>query len=53
MAGKGSIRFAELFADTVRAHGVKWAASYYAKRGMPLWECLFWLRATGVAKVAL
>lgn len=49
MQGKGSIRFAELFADTVQAHGVAWAAAHYAKKGMPLWECMFWLRATRVA----
>lgn len=51
MQGKGSIRFAELFADTVQAHGVAWAAAYYAKKGMPLWECVFWLRATAVRSV--
>jgi hypothetical protein len=48
MQGKGSVRFGELFADTVRVHGLAWAVAHYAKRGMPLWECLFWVRATGV-----
>ena len=45
MHGTGNVRFGDLFADTVAAHGASWAAGYYAKRGMALWECLFWLRA--------
>ena len=51
MQGKGDVRFAELFADTVAVHGLAWAAAHYAKRGMPIWECLFWVRATGVRAV--
>ena len=49
MQGKDSIRFSEMFADTVECHGVQWAARHYAKRGMAMWEVLFWLRATSKA----
>ncbi len=50
MKGNGSIKFSELFADTVQCHGVAWAASYYAKHGMQCWEFLFWLKVTGTGK---
>lgn len=43
MSGSGSVRFSDLFADTVKTHGVLWAAEYYAKRGMKEWEFRFWL----------
>lgn len=45
--GTPALPFSELFADTVRAHGVAWAWSYYTTRGrMAAWEFNFWLRAT-------
>jgi hypothetical protein len=43
--GTPEVPFSQLFADTVRKHGVQWAARYYQKRGMPTWEFLFWLAA--------
>ena len=43
--GTIAVPFSELFADTVRTHGVKWAAQYYQRHGMPTWEFLFWLAA--------
>lgn len=48
MNGKGNVRFSELFADTVAAHGAEWAHRFYCgKHGMAYWEFRFWLRATG------
>jgi hypothetical protein len=44
--GTPAVPFSELFRDTVLAHGVRWAAAYYSKHGMPTWEFLFWLNAT-------
>lgn len=44
MNGAGKIRFSELFADTILAHGELWAINYYTKRGMQEWELMFWLR---------
>lgn len=52
MRGNQTIRFSELFADTVLTHGIAWAAKHCAKRGMASWEFMHWLRSTGVAKVA-
>lgn len=46
MTGKGSIRFSELVADTVREHGLAWAAAYYAKKGLPLWQFLIFARSS-------
>lgn len=44
MNGSGQVRFSELFADTVSAHGTEWAYVYYCKQqGMPTWEWQFWL----------
>lgn len=48
MKGSVSLPFSALFADTVREHGLIWAAQYYAKRGMQCWEFLFWMRSIGV-----
>jgi hypothetical protein len=45
MQGKGNVRFTDLFSDTVRTHGVRWAATYYCKRGLSISEFLFWLKA--------
>ena len=48
MSGKGSIRFSELFADTVSAHGAEFGYNYYVlQHGMEYWEFRFWLLATG------
>jgi hypothetical protein len=43
MQGNQTIPFSELFADTVRAHGIKWARQYYWSHGMPLREFSIWL----------
>lgn len=48
--GTVDVPFSELFADTVRTHGVKWAAQYYQRHGMPTWEFLFWIKAARVAR---
>jgi hypothetical protein len=48
MQGSVSVPFLSLFTDTVRCHGVQWSARYYAERGMPVWEFLFWLKAAKV-----
>jgi hypothetical protein len=45
MRGSQHIHFSELFTDTVRAHGVQWAAGYYAKNGMSTKEFRLWLKA--------
>jgi hypothetical protein len=45
MQGSGSVRFSELFADTVNTHGIEWAKTYYTKRGMQEWEFNFWLNS--------
>ena len=45
MRGSGSIRFSELFRDTVETHGVSWAFQYYCrKHGMQPWEFAFWCK---------
>ncbi len=47
MNGKGSVRFSDLFADTVSVHGIAWAWRHYVcKHGMADWEFAFWCRAT-------
>jgi hypothetical protein len=38
------IRFTELWADNVHVFGAAWTAQHYRRRGMELWEALFWLR---------
>lgn len=45
MKGSIAVRFSELFADTVEAHGFEWARCYYAKHGVTAWEFDFWLRS--------
>lgn len=45
MRGSISLPFSELFTDTVKNHGVKWAWKHYAKKGMEQWEFRFWLKA--------
>jgi hypothetical protein len=45
MRGKNTIRFTDLFIDTVNTHGAIWAFNHYSKR-MPMWEVLFWFKAT-------
>ena len=45
MNGSGSVRFSELFADTIETHGVQWAHAYYTgKHAMQAWEFSFWFR---------
>lgn len=45
MSGSGDVRFSELFADTVKTHGVVWAFRYYVgKHNMTVWEFSFWFR---------
>lgn len=38
MHGTPTIPFSELVRDTIREHGLTWAAQHYAKRGLPLWQ---------------
>lgn len=38
----------EQIADTVRAHGLRWAASYYCAKGVPEAEFLLLARGAGV-----
>ena len=46
MQGHDKVFFTELFADTVKTHGVSWAHSYYClKHGMPEWEFIFWRKS--------
>ena len=47
MAGAGSVRFSDLFADTVNVHGINFAFDYYIVRhGMAVWEFKFWRLVT-------
>lgn len=39
-SGKLTVPFSSLVQDTVKTHGLSWAARYYAKRGLPLWQFL-------------
>lgn len=43
MQGSNNIHFSELFADTVRAHGIRWARNHYWASGMSLQEFSVWL----------
>lgn len=46
MSGSGNIRFSELFADTVKKHGMGWARDFYCwTHGMAEWEFNFWVYA--------
>ncbi len=45
MRGTLTIRFVDLFADTVNTHGARWAHQYYAKRGMSDFEYGVWLKS--------
>ena len=48
MNGKGSIRFSELFKDTVECHGEWFAFCHYViKHKMQEWEYYFWLKVIG------
>lgn len=38
MKGNFVVTFSELVRDTIMAHGLKWAALYYKKRGLSLME---------------
>lgn len=40
MRGTLSVPFSSLVQDTIQTHGIAWAAAYYAKRGLPLWQFL-------------
>ena len=42
MQGKGSVRFSDLFADTVRAFGVVDSWAIYSRKGMSAREFRFW-----------
>jgi len=44
MRGSLAVPFSELVVDTIKAHGITWAAQYYAKRGLPLWQFLIFAR---------
>lgn len=44
MKGSITIPFSELFASTVRFHGVAWAHAYYTSRGMTSREFSIWYR---------
>ena len=45
MRGTLTIPFSALVADTIEAHGLAWAAAYYAKKGLPLWQFLIFARS--------
>lgn len=45
MSGKGEVRFSDLVQDTIREHGLAWAAKHYAKKGLPLWQFLIFARS--------
>lgn len=49
MTGSPTVRFSDLFADTVATHGVAWAHRHYIRRGMPAWEFGVWLATVRVA----
>lgn len=38
------VRFTDLFADTVRVHGIGWTLAYYRRRGMTFVELRLWAR---------
>ena len=42
MSGKGNVRFSELFADTLLAHGYDWSKGYYLEHGMSENEFQVW-----------
>ena len=43
MNGKGQVRFSELFADTIKTHGMVFGFEYYVnKHGMQTWEFGLW-----------
>ena len=44
MNGSQSVRFSELFADTLCAHGVMWSFDYYTSHGMSELEFSLWFR---------
>ena len=48
MTGSVFFPLGQQIADTVRAHGLTWAASYYAKRGVPIGEFLMLAVGAGV-----
>ncbi len=48
MTGSVFFPLGEQIADTVRAHGLAWAASYYAGRGVPVAEFLMLAQGAGV-----
>lgn len=45
MSGVKTVRFSDLFADTVNTHGTIWAWNYYSKRGMSQKEFRIWRKA--------
>lgn len=46
MFGNQSVRFSELFKDTVKVFGVVDAWKHYSKHGMQRWEFRFWCKLT-------
>jgi hypothetical protein len=48
MTGTVFFPLSEQIADTARAHGLHWAASYYAKRGVPINEFFMLARVAGL-----
>ena len=46
MNGADSVRFSDLFLDTVRAHGLAWAWKHYSRKGMTRREFRIWARST-------
>jgi hypothetical protein len=48
MTGTLFFPLSEQIADTTRAHGIAWAARYYAKRGVPLAEFVILARGAGL-----
>lgn len=48
MTGSVFFPLGQQIADTVRAHGLAWAAAYYAKRGVPASEFLMLAQGAGV-----
>ena len=49
MNGSLTLRFSEMFADTVATHGSDWARQHYTRNGMTDTEFFLWVAICGVA----
>ncbi len=50
MTGSTFFPLGQQIADTASAHGIFWAAQYYAKRGVPLNQFLVLARGAGALR---